>query len=323
LAASRRLTPKTFRRRLILAPSSLGLRPETAGHVPGARLAPAALLAAGLRTRLGAHDVVALPEPAYEFDAQPGTRIRNGNTIRRFSLSLGDAVRGAIDDGCFAVVVGGDCSVLLGGLYGLRRSGGAGLVHIDGHSDFVSPATYDTKARLGSVAGMDLALATGRGEALLTQWPGVPGPLVRDADAIQIGERDALGPDYVKYYGDLPLTEITRLIVQDVLKMGIGAAADAALARMALRGLDRAWMHVDLDVLDQAVMPAVDSPGSPGLGFVQLSELLGRLLGSGRFCGVTVAIYDPEKDPRGQYAHEIVKALGSAFGRMRALSPQT
>jgi arginase len=25
------------------------------------------------------------------------------------------------------------------------------------------------------------------------------------------------------------------------------------------------WIHLDVDVLDQAVMPAVDSPGSPGI----------------------------------------------------------
>jgi len=318
-SALSRVSPKGIRRRLILAPSSLGLRPETEGHVPGTRRAPAALLAAGLQAQIGAETVVPLPEPKYQFGAQPGTRIRNGNTIRSFSLSIGDAVYAAIEDRRFAVVVGGDCSILLGGLYGLRRSGGRGLVHIDGHSDFVYPATYDTKTRLGAVAGMDLALATGRGEALLTEWPGVEGPLVREEDAIQIGERNSLDPDYDKYYGDLVRTPITRLVVQDVLKMGIPAAANAALVRMAARNLNASWMHLDLDVLDQVVMPAVDSPGSPGLDFAQLSELVGRLLSSGRFRGVTVAIYDPEKDPGRRYAHAIVKALGDAFRLAQAI----
>jgi arginase len=31
------------------------------------------------------------------------------------------------------------------------------------------------------------------------------------------------------------------------------------------RGLTRAWLHIDLDVLDQSVMPPVDSPGTPEL----------------------------------------------------------
>jgi arginase family enzyme len=34
--------------------------------------------------------------------------------------------------------------------------------------------------------------------------------------------------------------------------------------------LTRAWLHVDLDVLDRSAMPAVDSPGTPGLTFAQL-----------------------------------------------------
>ena len=63
------------------------------------------------------------------------------------------------------------------------------------------------------------------------------------------------------------------------------------------RGLDRAWLHVDLDVLDEKVMPAVDSPGSPGFDYAQLADLVGRLAASGRIVGADFAIYDPERDP--------------------------
>src|SRR3984893_3017535 len=114
---------------------------------------------------------------------------------------------------------------------------------------------------------MDLALATGRGESLLTGWPEVEGPLSRDEDTIQIGERNALDANFS--YGDIGRTKITRLIVQDVLRSGVPAAAQMALKRMDTRGLDRAWMLVDLDVLDQNVIPAVDSPGRPGLDLDQ------------------------------------------------------
>jgi arginase len=302
--------------KLILAPSNLGLRPTPGGGQPGTWRAPEALMAAGLKDRLGSEEVVALKRPSYEFDAQPGTRIRNGLTIRRFSLELSRLVRAACDAGDFSIVIGGDCSVLLGCLYGARIAGGKGLVHVDGHSDFSHPGNYDTAAVLGAVAGMDLALATGRGEPLLTEWPEVDGPLARDEDTIQIGERNALDANYDQYYGPIRRTKITRMIVQDVLRDGVEKATEAAVERLRIRSLDRVWLHVDLDVLDQSVMPAVDSPGSPGFDFAQLGDLLGMLLQSGRFIGAGIAIYDPELDPDARYAAKLVTMLGRAFARV-------
>jgi arginase len=298
---------------LVLAPSNLGLRPAQGGGQQGAWRAPAALIAAGLKTRLRAKRALSLERPRYQVDAQPGTRIRNGNTIRAFSLEIADGVCHSIERGGFPIVVGGDCSVLLGALYGARLAGGKGLVHVDGHSDFFHPGNYDAEARLGSVAGMDLALATGRGEALLTQWPNMDGPLVRDEDAIQLGERDALDPSFDQYYGDIARTGITRMIIQDVLRIGVDEAAARVLARLCERNLDRTWLHIDLDVLDEAVMAAVDSPGRPGFDFVQLGALIAALVASGRIVGATVAIYDPERDPGGAYARPIAEMLGAAF----------
>ena len=300
-------------RYLVLAPANLGLRPEEDGSEPGTWRAPEVLMAAGLKTRVAAEEVVRLPRPPYDTRAQAGTRIRNGHTLRRFSLDLGNAVHKVMERGAFPLVVGGDCSVLLGSLYGARLGGARGLIHVDGHSDFFHPGNYDARSRLGSAAGMDLALATGRGEPLLTQWPDIDGPLVRDEDAIQLGERDALSEDFRFSYGDIERTAITRYIIQDVLKVGIERTAQSAIERLKVRGLDHVWLHVDLDVLDQSVMPAVDSPGSPGLTFAQLRALLTLLYRSERIAGATTTIYDPARDPDNRYAAPIVTTLGDAF----------
>ncbi len=297
---------------VICAPLSLGLRPGPQGQEPGSWRAPEVLLAAGLARKVGALATIALPRPVYDFDERRGTRIRNGDTLRAFLLELGDRVRAQLEAGRFPLVLGGDCSVMLGCLYGARRAGGRGLVHVDGHSDFFHPGNYDARARLGSAAGMDLALATGRGEEMLTRWPGIGGPLVADEDAIQAGERDALDPDYDKYYGDIVRTAITRLTIQQMRREGIPAIARRIVARLAERRLERAWVHVDLDVLDQRVMNAVDSPGSPGLDFPQLATLLRTLLASGRVIGLDVCIYDPDLDPGHHLAQPIVDCLVDA-----------
>ncbi|WCM29396.1 arginase family protein [Sphingomonas sp. QA11] len=297
---------------LISAPSNLGLRPLKANHQPGAWRAPQALRYAGLAAAVGADHLVELDRPPYRFDAEAGTRIRNGNAIRKFSEALGVQVATALRSGGFPLVIGGDCSVLLGCLLGGRAAGEIGLLHVDAHSDFYHPGNYDSAKRLGSAAGMDLALATGRGEPLLARWNGKA--LVDDPFVVQIGESEKLRAGVG--YGDVIQTQIRRLTVRRLLKLGL-----AEIVREALEPVNserrKMWLHIDLDVLDERVMPAVDSPGSPGLTFALLSDLISALLASRRVIGADIAIFDPELDPSGHHARGIVACLGRGFANLR------
>lgn len=295
---------------IILAPSNLGLRPPDVGHPPGAWRAPQALMAAGLAAAVGASQVLPLERPTYDFGPQPGTQIRNGQSIRTFSLKLSDLVRSVLEQGSFPLVIGGDCSILLGSLCGLRRWGGRGLVHIDGHSDFYRMSDQDS-GRLGAAAGMDLALASGRGEALLTDWSGA-GTLANDSDILQIGERESLDQ-----LNRIPGTGIAQITAQRILAEGIQRAASITIEKLKASDIGQAWMHVDLDVLDQTVMPAVDSPGSPGLRFEDLAELVRALCASGRIAGADFAIYDPERDPGLRFARPIVDCIARGVGGLR------
>lgn len=295
---------------LIRAPSNLGLRPLRPGHEPGTWRAPQALTDAGLIDALEPTRAIDLPRPNYEAAAQPGTRICNGHAIRAFNSALADVVSPILRTREFPIIVGGDCSILLGALAGLRRIGPLSLVHIDGHSDFRHPGNYDTSATLGSVGGMDLALATGRGEALLTDWPGVPTPLVSDEQVVQIGERESRDADFAwPGVNDTAITRMDAFMVRE-----IGAAAVLQRTREVL---DRTgwpfWIHLDVDVLDQTVMPAVDLPGSPGIDPRELVMLLRSLIEDERCAGLSVTIFDPDLDPAGTHARFLVSLLGDAI----------
>ena len=85
--------------------------------------------------------------------------------------------------------------------------------------DFFHSGNYDAESRLGSAAGMDLALATGRGEPLLTEWPGAGMALVADDDTMQVGDREAEDPDE-ESTGTLDAS-ITQLTVQEILRRGV------------------------------------------------------------------------------------------------------
>jgi arginase len=296
---------------VVMAPSNLGLRPPSPGHEPGTWKAPEALRKAGLLNGLMPARVHQLGRPRYHFEAQVGTRVRNGQEMRHFSESLAHQVGDTLSRGAFPLVLGGDCSILLGCLSGARQDGICGLIHVDGHSDFMHPGDFQPGTVLYSAAGMDLALASGRGESLLTDWGQGLRPLVADQHIVQIGEREDGDPDYA--YPDIRQTRITRINVQTALAQGIAATARQAMERLKAERLDRVWLHVDVDVLDQRVMPAVDSPGSPGLNFYQLAALVRSLRASSKIIGADISVFDPELDPEGNYGRELAKCLGRAF----------
>jgi arginase len=294
--------------KIITAPSNVGLRPLWPGHEPGTWKAPAALLAAGLLKAIGAVNAIAMPRPTYKSEADRGTRLRNGLAMRKFNLALADEVAEHCRQGEFVLILGGDCSILLGALAGARRNGTISLVHIDGHSDFRHPGNYDTHTTLGAVAGMDLALATGRGEPIMTQWPQVAGPLVNECHIVQIGERESRDPDFA--WPDISDTAINCIDVFEASRIGAACVLERVWDTLDAVLEQDFWVHLDVDVLDQAVMPAVDSPGSPGISPSDLVTILSPLVSDRRCAGMTVTDFDPELDPEGKYARTIVELLG-------------
>lgn len=293
--------------RIILAPSNLGLSPLRPDHEPGTWRAPTALMEAGLREGLAPTKVVLLERPAYSPEAQPGTRLRNGPRMRSFNLALAGEVDQALREGDFVLVLGGDCSILLGALAGVRRHGPLSLLHIDGHSDFRHPGNYDTNAMLGAAAGMDLAMATGKGEASAVDWPGVTSPLVAERDVIQLGERENRAPDFA--WPDVNQTDIERIDVFEAREIGSSAVLDKIFERLALSSHRSFWIHFDVDVLDQEIMPAVDCPGSPGLDVEDIVHVLSQCVADPACLGMTVTVFDPDLDPDGRYAKVITDIL--------------
>ena len=286
------------------APSNLGLRPTSPGAEPGCKGLAGALRRQGIAERLGAHDAGGPAPPPYsgEWD---GKTVRNAPAIARFSRDLAGRVEGLLGEGYFPLVLGGDCSILIGNTLALRRRGRYGLAFIDGHLDFRHPGNSGTVC---AAAGEDLALVTGRGAEELTNPDGL-GPLVREEDVVALGERenDPAETD------DVLDTEITVLDLAAVREAGVAGSARRAVDRFEENGLDGFWIHLDADVLDGGVMPAVDSPQPGGLGREELIGMLEALLASRLAAGMEVTIFDPDLDPDGQiasaFADDLVAAL--------------
>ena len=281
---------------IVEAPSVLGLRPT------GVEDLPAALLGAGLLDRLAAVDAGRVDPPAYDPRRDERTGVLNPQGIAWYSVKLADAVGAVLAGGRFPVVLGGDCSILLGNLLALRRLGRYGLLFIDGHTDFYQPSAEPN----GEAASMDLALATGRGPRTLTNLEGL-GPLVRTEDVVAFGFRDAAESAEA---GMQPLPPRLRAIDLDgVRDAGAAIAARRAVDWLGADGAAGYWVHLDVDVLDDAVMPAVDYRLPGGLTWVELETVLRTAISDGQAVGLDVTIFNPRLDPDGQITARLAECL--------------
>lgn len=291
---------------LIEAPSNLGLMPPAPGTEPGTRGAPDALRQLGLHDRLSPLDVTRIEAARYHPDDERTINIRNMAAIAEHAIRLADAVDEAAASDRFPLVIGGDCSLLVGSMLGLhRRSEETGLLFVDGHTDFFLPEQSAT----GGAAGMDLALVTGWGPPQLTDLEGRR-PYVRPDRVAALGNRDhhkrrsAPIPSAAEAGFDYRPLEVLRA-------EGVARATASAVDRLGGAGPGY-WIHLDVDVLDSAIMPAVDSPQADGLSWEELTELL-RIALDGKALGMQVTIYDPDRDPGLAAGQRLVDALVTAL----------
>jgi arginase len=258
----------------------------------------------GFVKRIGAEDAGCVTPPRYDRgDWRPGDGVFNAAAMATYSTRLADRLGKLFDVNRFVVLLGGECSNLLGPALALKRRGRYGVVYLDGHSDF---RTTENSPYVGAAGGEALALITGRGQDDLTDLESLR-PYTRDTDAMLLGirEDDAC-------VGDVRAAGIPVWPALAIIDDAAGAA-DSVLARLEREELDGFWVHLDVDILDAKVMPAVDSPDPGGIEHEHLRALLRPLLASPKCAGIDIGIFDPDLDPDGRCARELTDTLVAAI----------
>lgn len=282
----------------------LGAPWDCSGTGRGEQAAPAALRAAGLASLVD-RDLgdAACVIGSTERDEHTGV-LALPETVRA-AHTLAEALGQAMRDmpGRRPLVVGGDCSIVLGIFAALRRHcGRVGLWFLDGHPDYLDGRSSDT----GETADMDLAVLTGVGAKPLTALAGAP-PMVRLSDAVLLGHR-------TRELDAGSAEELARLPAQlrRIDAAAIAGAPEAAGQRASTwlgAGGRGAWLHLDLDVLDPESLPAVTYPQPNGLDWGQLAAVMEPLARSPRLLGASVADFRPDLDPTGELATRVLDVL--------------
>jgi arginase len=271
--------------------------------------APGVLLDAGLADGLSARRAGRLPADGYSSVPDPRTKVMNPQPLHDYSRSLADQVEAILDGGEFPVVLGGDCSLLLGAMLALRRRGRYGLLYIDGDADFYQPEVNPLR---GAASASDLAFATGRGPDLVCDLEGRR-PLVRDGDVALFACRDAADRER---RGCQPLPrDMLVLDREHVRQAGAGEAARQAVTFLTRPGGPPGgfWIHLDADVFDQTIMQSVDDPRPDGLTWDDGIAVLRTAIASNRAAGLQVAIYNPDIDQDGSNGRGLAAAIRAAL----------
>ena len=284
---------------IVDAPSILGLRPT------GVELLPETLRRSGLLERLNAEYCGAVtPSAPYDSSLDTMSKLLNPKAIKDYSIRLADSMKLLLQNNKFPIVLGGDCSILIGNVLALRRLGRYGLFFIDGHADFYLPEESPT----GEVADMDLAIVTGRGPEILSDLDHLR-PLVMEQDIVVFGYRDA---EQSAKYGcqDIKKTTMMKAIeLGEVKRLGFQNAATLGIATLLKNELNGFWIHLDADVLEDSIMPAVDYRLPGGITFAELSNLLKLLLSSKKAVGISITIFNPSLDKDGSITRNFVSSI--------------
>lgn len=272
---------------------------DCSGAGRGEEHAPEALRAAGLLERLGARDAGEAEARIRDARRDPETGVIGAGEVRRAAAAIASRVGDLVAAGERPLVLGGDCTLLLGVFQALPE--GSCLWFVDGHADFFDGESSPT----GEAADMDLAILTGHAARGLL---GRDAPLLDPGDVMLLGHRPSeLHPDVAQENARLD-PAIDALTAPEVQVQGPAAVGRQGAARFGSRP---AWLHLDLDVLDAEALPAVSYPQPLGLGWAEVTALARPLATAPNLVGVSVADFNPDRDPDGTQAAQVVAALES------------
>ncbi|MHA2306625.1 MAG: arginase family protein [Candidatus Hodarchaeales archaeon] len=210
------------------------------------------------------------------------TKVLNFDVWRDVSLRLSKTLVDILDKDIFSIVLGGDCSILMGVFDAFRVINfPLNLFFLDGHADFHDMNTSSS----GEPADMELAALTGYSSEEIVHMTG-RGPLINEENVVVYG------------INEYELVETSNIEVIDrklILENGIKSTFYRSLSSLQNPKLP-IWLHFDVDVLDKGIMPAIHYPVEGGFSYNEILEFLTLMMKTNKLVGISIACYHPKID---------------------------
>lgn len=152
---------------------------------------------------------------------------------------------------------------------------------------------------------MDLAIITGTGHEKLTDIQGLQ-PYFSEENIYCAGNAETDDDEYV---AQILHSDIHYFDIDQLRKNGFSKTAENFLKMISSKTLDGFFIHLDVDVLHDKIMPAVDSRMEDGIDYENLKDILKPLIHSPLCFGIEITVLDPDYDKNGTYTQAFVKNL--------------
>lgn len=278
-------------------PSNLGLKEPFEGHEPGVKKLPDFLKIHNFHSSLNPERILRLDPPTYTMTLDKVSGVRNADQIVKYAKDQAQMLEKVLSEDQFPIVIGGDCSILIGNTLALKNLGSFALFFLDGHTDFMWPSMSETEG----AAGMDLAIVTGHSHDKLSNIDDQK-PYFKEEHVWCVGNRDF--EDW--YVEAITNSKINYTDLYSLRRYGIKKCISDFLQMVKSEKLEGFWIHIDVDVLNDTIMPAVDSRQPGGLDYREFNEIIQLLLAEPKAIGLEITILDPDLDPFGDYTQEFV-----------------
>lgn len=285
-------------------PSNLGLKEPQRGKEPGVKRLPDWFQRHNLHKILDPENTLRLDPPKYNNTKDAETQILNANSLIEYAREQAYLVNNLLTRNKFPFILGGDCSILLGSAIALKQKGNYALFYLDGHTDFMDVSLSET----GGVGGMAASIVTGNGHEKLTNILNLS-PYIKEENLWCAGNREYDD----EYENEIRNSSATYISLKDLREKGISNCTTAFLSEVENRNLDGFWLHIDVDVLNDTIMPCVDSRTPDGLTYDEFNELTSYLFQSKKLSGLEITILDPDLDTTGQYTKDFVDNITTTF----------
>ena len=261
---------------------------------------PELLLGAGLADRLDATVTRIASVPSMAEGELATSEIEK--VIMKHTLRISDAVLGAVQNGMFPVVIGGDHTSALGFHTGLARAyGETGIVWVDTHPDLNTPETSPS----GNIHGMVLAGLLGRGSELMLATTTTC--QTRQEHVAMVGVRGDIDAGEQMWLDE---GKINCMAMDEVRERGLATCMRAAVDT-ANQGEAGFGLTIDIDVIDPCEAPFVATPVNGGLSVEECAKALSDLPHKDRLLGMEVVEFTPRDDSDAEAGVELVTKLVS------------
>jgi arginase len=192
-----------------------------------------------------------------------------------------------------------------GSVAGVRAAGHIGLLWIDAHADFNTPATSPSS----NLHGMPLG-------ALVGQEPAALAPYLDDGrlapeDVVILGLRSLDREER----GLLREKKVRVFSMSEIDAHGIATVMHQVLDHFTWRGLDRLHISFDSDSLDPLIAPGVGTPVPGGLSYREAHLIMEMLADDGRVGSLDIVEINPILDDRNHTADLCVALVASLLGQ--------